>query len=352
VIMRNKRHLLYYAVLSLAAFLAYSYIVFGVDIGAVRLQETGRVLIEAAKDGDREIVAALIENGADVNAADEDGMTVLAWAVQLDDGEMAQFLIGKGADLEGGAEAFKAPLHVAANWGKREMAELLLSKGADIEVRDRNGWTPLHWAAFEGGWEMVMLLVSKGAEKNARTEKKWSIFERGATALDIAEKAGDRAVIDLLKKLGCRSGKELAQARIYAGFAFDTEPGDEGWSVYTNTIELRKDEIDKSGADAFPLSQEIPEAVVIYFYARLMKGDAAACRKVLYPGSETEEELGELEKWPLQKVRLLKKNKYSSSRVWISLYFRLESEGKIDEGEDEIDLVFAGNKWWITNLPL
>jgi predicted Fe-Mo cluster-binding NifX family protein len=339
------------SMIGLAAAAAFS--VGGAEVMAAQSKDIDRNLLEAVQDGDIGQVQALIEKGADVNAMDEDGMTALAWAVQLDDRGMAELLIAKGADVEKGGKAFKAPLHVAANWGKMAMAELLLSKGADIEVRDRNGWTPLHWAAFEGGGEMVQLLVSRGAEKNARTEKKWSVFGDGWTALDIAERAGDAAVAGLLRRLGCRRGKEQEGGPwVYAGFSFDTEPDEVGWLRYLKPAELKREEVKEAAADEFPLNREMPEAVVLYFYAHFMRGDTEACREVLYPGGGTEEELKDMEKWTIRKVRLLKIKKYSLSQVEILLHLEVEVDGEIEKGEDEISLLFETNQWWITNLPL
>jgi hypothetical protein len=307
-------------------------------------------LIQAVQDGNLEEVEALIEKGADVNVVGEGGMTALAWAVQLDDVAMAELLIEKGADLEKGAKEFKAPLHIAANWGKTEMAELLLAKKANINVRDRNGWTPLHWAAFEGGQKMVMLLVSRGAMKNLQTEKTWSIFEAGSSALDVAERAGDRSIIDLLKRLGCRSGKAHDRPWTYAGYSFETEPGDEDWMDYVKPAELQKKDFDKGVKKEFPINQELPEAVVLYFYAKLMQGDEA-CQNVVYPGASTEEELQHVKKWTFHKVRLVRKIKSSLTRVWIMLSYDVEFQGDREQGEDEIELFFENNKWWITNIP-
>jgi len=313
-------------------------------------QDFDQQLIAAVQDGNREEVEALIEKGADVNVVGEGGMTALAWAVQLDDVAMAELLIKKGADLEKGAKEFKAPLHVAANWGKTKMAELLLAKRADINVKDKNGWTPLHWAAFEGGQEMVMLLISRGANKNLLTEKTWSIFETGSSVLDVAERAGDRPMIDLLERLGCRSGRAHDRPGTYAGYSFETEPGDEDWMDYVRPAELQKKDFDKEGKEEFRINQELPEAVVLYFYAKLMQGDDA-CQNVLYPGASTQEELQHIKKWTFHKVRLLRKVRSSFSRVWIMLSYDVEFQGDREQGEDEIELLFENNKWWITNIP-
>ena len=54
-------------------------------------------LKEAIRSGDHAAVRALIEQGADVNAPEADGATVLHWAVRWDDPESVDLLLGAGA---------------------------------------------------------------------------------------------------------------------------------------------------------------------------------------------------------------------------------------------------------------
>ena len=89
-------------------------------------------LIAAAKRGDTELCKRLLENGADVNAADEVGWT---------------------------------PLHSAAANGKTETCKLLLENGADINAEDEGGKTPLHYATVNGNTETCELLKTYGAKE-------------------------------------------------------------------------------------------------------------------------------------------------------------------------------------------
>ena len=56
-------------------------------------------LIEAVKNGTAADVRALLDRHSDVNAAEPDGSTALAWAVERDDLETADLLIRAGANL-------------------------------------------------------------------------------------------------------------------------------------------------------------------------------------------------------------------------------------------------------------
>ena len=55
---------------------------------------------DAAMKGDIEAVRALLKDGADVNAAQGDGMTALHWAAENGDVEVTAMLIFAGANLE------------------------------------------------------------------------------------------------------------------------------------------------------------------------------------------------------------------------------------------------------------
>jgi ankyrin repeat protein len=54
-------------------------------------------VLEAVKQRDERAVAALLRAKADVNAAQPDGATALAWAVHLGQGAMAEALLAAGA---------------------------------------------------------------------------------------------------------------------------------------------------------------------------------------------------------------------------------------------------------------
>jgi ankyrin repeat protein len=62
-------------------------------------------LFEAVGSGDVDKVRALLQEGADVNAAPGDGMTALHRTARTGDLAMVELLIGAGADLEAGSSA-------------------------------------------------------------------------------------------------------------------------------------------------------------------------------------------------------------------------------------------------------
>src|SRR5712691_8608864 len=56
-------------------------------------------LVEAVQHRDGKAARALIKEAVDVNAAQPDGATAVAWAAHWDDLEIADFLIRAGADV-------------------------------------------------------------------------------------------------------------------------------------------------------------------------------------------------------------------------------------------------------------
>ena len=54
---------------------------------------------DAAQQGDLETIRVLLREGADVNAAQNDGMSALHWAAQNDDASVIEVLLYAGANM-------------------------------------------------------------------------------------------------------------------------------------------------------------------------------------------------------------------------------------------------------------
>ena len=91
---------------------------------------------DAAMRGDVAEVESLLRSGADVNAAQGDGMTALHWAAELGHADLARTLIAAGAYLDAVTRLgdFTA-LHVAARGGQGGVVRVLADAGASGELR-------------------------------------------------------------------------------------------------------------------------------------------------------------------------------------------------------------------------
>ena len=124
---------------------------------------------DAAEQNDVQAVRSLLQQGADVNAPQPDGLTALHWAALNDNREILSLLVYAGAHLEpltrvGGY----TPLHLAARSGHAEMVRALLDAGAEVDHLTSTGVTALHFAAMADAPAAIEALVAGGADVDAR----------------------------------------------------------------------------------------------------------------------------------------------------------------------------------------
>jgi ankyrin repeat protein len=129
--------------------------------------EAASPIADAAMKGDAATVTKLIEQRADVNAAQADGATALHWAVYRGDVPTAAALVKAGASVKQPNRAGMTPLSLACQGGNVELVRLLLDAGADPNEALPNGETALMMAARTGKPEPLMLLLERGANVNA-----------------------------------------------------------------------------------------------------------------------------------------------------------------------------------------
>ncbi len=153
-------------------------------------------LADAAMNQDKAAVAALLNQHADVNAAQADGSTALLWAAHWDDVETADLLIRAGANAKAANRYGITPLFQAAMNGDAAMVEKLLKAGADPNAAQSEGETVLMTAARSGNADAVKALIEHGAQVNAA--EKW----RGQTALMWAAAEKHPAVVQFLVQHG------------------------------------------------------------------------------------------------------------------------------------------------------
>jgi ankyrin repeat protein len=164
-------------------------------IGAVALSYTlsaaAGTVADAAMTGDRAAVLAMLKQGADVNAAQGDGVTALHWAARRGDAELASTLLVAGANAKAATRfGSYTPLHLAAERGSAPVVAALIKAGGDVNARTSTGTTPLMFAAAAGDVEAVKALVEGGADVNAKeTEREQTplIYAASANRVEVAK---------------------------------------------------------------------------------------------------------------------------------------------------------------------
>jgi ankyrin repeat protein len=141
-------------------------------------------LADAAMRLDRDAIRTLLQQKADVNAAQADGTTALHWVVRQNDVETAQILLRAGAKPDVPTRYGVTPVYLAAEKGNAAMIDALLRAGVDPNSKNPGGETALMTAARTGRLEAVKLLLDRGASINAaesvrsQTALMWAVLEK------------------------------------------------------------------------------------------------------------------------------------------------------------------------------
>jgi ankyrin repeat protein len=125
-------------------------------------------LADAIESGRRVAAIELIEEGADVNAAQGDGTTPLHWAAYKLDLELVRLLLERGAKADVQNRYAASPLAEAVKAGNAALVEMLLEAGANVDAPNADGETTLMLAARTGSVAVAKLLLAHGADVNAR----------------------------------------------------------------------------------------------------------------------------------------------------------------------------------------
>ena len=240
-------------------------------VAGARAESADLQLKEAVRSGDHAAVGSLIEDGADVNAPEADGATVLHWAVRWDDLESVDLLLRAGANadaanaygvtplslacinrsallvtrlLEAGADPNAATsmgetaLMTCARTGNADAVTALLDHGAgNVNAREASrGQTALMWAVAQGHPDVARVLIERGADVHARTESRSLLVSVGGrgderarelplggfTPLLFAARHGDVESARLLLDAGAdidETGPDGASALVTASFS-------------------------------------------------------------------------------------------------------------------------------------
>jgi len=123
--------------------------------------------MNACAEGRVDAVRKLLDEGADVNRANWDGVTPLIIACGNGHVDVARLLLEKGAEVDKAEKEGWTPLIIASRQGHVDVARLLLDKGAEVDKANKNGATPLYIACNKGHVDAARVLLDNGAKANA-----------------------------------------------------------------------------------------------------------------------------------------------------------------------------------------
>ncbi|XP_015833003.1 protein phosphatase 1 regulatory subunit 12B isoform X2 [Tribolium castaneum] len=184
---------------------------------------SGCVFLAACAAGDKDEVLRLLENGADINTANVDGLTALHQACIDDNSEMVEFLVEHGADVNRGDNEGWTPLHATASCGFLYIAKYLIEKGANVAAVNNDGELAVDIAECQKMEDLLNEEIKKrGIDCDAaRNEEKRIMLQdakewlatkstlvdaphpkNGATALHVAAAKGYTDVMKILLQCG------------------------------------------------------------------------------------------------------------------------------------------------------
>jgi ankyrin repeat domain-containing protein 50 len=195
------------------------------------------VLHGPAFRGEVALTRLLLDRGADIEAKSNWGGTALYGATVNKHEEVARLLLERGANIEAKAGTDGATaLCTAARGGRREMVQLLLERGSNIEARDNKGRAALHMVTAGGNSDVMPLLLEKGADFTAKDDE-------GRTALHYAT-LGDRITLD--------DRKEVIQLLLEKGANLIAKDNSGQTALHWAVVALRKEVVQlllDNGAD-------------------------------------------------------------------------------------------------------
>ncbi|CAK0801064.1 unnamed protein product [Prorocentrum cordatum] len=158
-------------------------------------------LIIAARRGDADLTAVLLDAGANPNECDASGSTALHYAGGRGSAAVVEALLNARADIEKKDDQGETPLLWA---GSVRALGLLLRAGADAHARGCRGRTALMLASARGDADSVELLAQQAGTDLDLCD------DSGTSAHATAVTAGHSAVADLLVRLGAAATPQLA----------------------------------------------------------------------------------------------------------------------------------------------
>lgn len=141
----------------------------GISVVQAGAQDAGSVakFHKAVRVGDAQIVKSMLTtNPSLATSVDEHKFQPIHLLDMECNAEILDLLLANGADINARNDEGVTLLHIVTDPGA---IDLLIRRGADIEARDIRGWTPLIEQANnqDNGPDVVAALLARGANPNA-----------------------------------------------------------------------------------------------------------------------------------------------------------------------------------------
>ncbi len=159
-----------------------------------------------APDVSREMVHFLLEQGADVNAADREGITVLMRAVHSRDAENVKEVLNFLPKLEAKGTWNNTALTYAVVQGNPNMVKALIDAGADLSTVRADGMTPLDIARRRLMQALNLSDEEPTLPHNSVAASQHPGFSMTHDAPKAAIVDDSKAVLALLKQAGAQAG--------------------------------------------------------------------------------------------------------------------------------------------------
>jgi len=189
--------------------------------------ENSQPIHNAAVAGKTDVIETLLKHGVDINSQDANGMTALLFALSYQQIETVDYLLNNNASVKIAETRGLTPLHYTALRGQVDLAKSLIAHGADLNAQTFEGETALHYTVWRNQLGTAELLLKSGADTEIHEDY-------GRTPLHhAARETGNVDMAALLVRYG---------ANVNAGDRFGTTPLElAAWRGFSAVVNLLLD---------------------------------------------------------------------------------------------------------------
>ena len=203
----------------------------GADVNQVSLFGEN-ALSFAAENGNTAMAQALIEEGADINSIQVNGRPVVLYAVESKlDNDILAYVLDHGAEVDAPDWCGNTAFMIAAADGDYDRAKLLLAHGADVNAVNFRGETALTQAVRRGDADAVKALVEEAKADTSMRDR------FGLTAGQVAARLGQKEIAGYL-------GEKVPEAKpvpVRSQFSFRRSFTNDGYQLQ---VGVQKGDVD------------------------------------------------------------------------------------------------------------